>query len=193
MKYLLSIVLFICFFIPALGQNIGIKANTGLSTLSDLEFEAGIGVYVDLNDFSDKVEVLFSFDYNSMSEFTRENYVSNCERAFVTAAGLYVIPISGKLKFKPGLALSHENLRAIETGQPFSVVNTYYAKHLGISAMTNLQFQKIFDWPLNFDIFLTPTYLINININNYKGLSREEYSKEYFVLNFQVGLSYVVK
>ena len=192
MKYTLSILTLCGFLLTASGQNTGMKVNSGIYSVNGPVFETGFGVYVVLNDFSDKVEVLFSFDYNK-AEISREDFISNCERFYFTAAGLYVFPVTEKLKFKPGLAISHENMRAIEGGDPSNWVSTYYAKHLGIGLMTNLQFQRIFKLPLNFDIFLTPTYLVNINVDNYPTRTNETYSTDLFVLNFQLGLAYVVK
>ncbi len=132
MKYALSILMSCGFLLPALGQNAGVKINSGFSSIDGPVFEAGFGVYVVVNDFSDKAEVLFSFDYNKANEFYREDYVSNYERFYFTAAGLYVFPVSANLKFKPGLAFSHENMRVIENGIVSNWVSTYYAKHLGI-------------------------------------------------------------
>ena len=58
-----SVFLFLFVLQKAFSQSIGIKVNSELSNETLMNNGKGIGIYLNLNDFDDKLELLFSIDY----------------------------------------------------------------------------------------------------------------------------------
>lgn len=192
MKHLLSFLLACISILPVAGQTIGLKCNTGFSSLEQTDYETGAGIFIGINDFSKRVEVLFSMDFNKSTTYIKDDKESSYTRNYFSATGLYVFPVSEKMKFKTGISISHENIHLTQSGVVSNWIQDYYSKYLGLGVMTNLQFQKIFNLPLNFDVFLTPAWLKNIHMNQEPYYSHNFNENDLFVLNVQVGLAYVI-
>jgi len=192
MKYLLSFLLSLVLFLPIAAQTIGLKCNTAFSSLEQSEYETGAAVFVGINDFSEKVEVLFSVDFNKSNTVIKDGKERSYTRTFFNATGLYVLPIAEKLKFKTGISITHENIHMTQRGAVSNWIQDYYSKYLGVGIASNLQFQKIFKLPLNFDVFVTPSWLKNIHVEREPFKSNYKNANYLFVLNVQLGVAYVI-
>ena len=172
MKKLILIIVLISITFFVYSQHIGIRVDKELSDVKIINNSFGFGIYIIIDDFSEKIETIFSFDFNKV--FEPKYLISSYQRISFGLSCLYVIPIKEKLIFKTGLGINYNMVEGYDNGI-FAAI--YYAKFIGIEFLTNLHFKKIFNLPLNFDLFITPNYLINIYNN---GDNKESANKFYY-------------
>jgi len=189
-----TIIVCISFFYSAQCQNFGLRGNMEFSNTQRINNAKGVGVYFDLADSSKKIELLFSGDYCKYKKiFSEKGFESDYLRYYFSINCFYVLYRSQKLKIRIGTFLNHSTIDAGDDGLISTWINSYKSKYVGTGLTCNLQFQKIFNLPINFDIFASPTYLINIkNESNPTGI-KSEYADNLKILNMQFGLSYIIK
>ncbi len=102
----------------------------------------------------------------------------------------YVILRKQYTKVKTGLGCSYNSVNATIGGVNANWDNIYKSQYIGIAQSFNLTFYNILKNKINFDIFVTPTYLININKNGNNKNRESLYSKDLLFLNTQLGISY---
>jgi len=196
MKKIFTVSLCVLLIQLSFGQNIGLRVNTEFSDNRKINNSLGVGGYLNINNFSKKVELIFSLDFNRNSKkFLDEEFKSTYTRFYFTAGGMYVFSLKEKTKIKIGPSFSYNVINATDGGLISNWINPYKTKSIGTELMTNIHFQEIFKLPINFDIFITPTYLINIkNENNLSSMETgSDYSENLKILNIQMGLSYKIK
>jgi len=191
-KYIILIV-YILFYHSSNGQDIGLRANTEFSDNKKINNAFGFGGYVNINDFSKKIELLFSLDYNKNNKiFQDEDFRAKYTRFYFSTNCMYVFILSEKIKLKTGPSLSYNVLKASDEGIYVNWIHPYKTKAIGTGVVVNIQFHDLFNIPISFDIYFTPTYLINIKkdtdlISNTTG---SDYSENLKILNLEFGLSY---
>ncbi len=194
MKRLFVVIICICSIYSASCQNIGLRTNTEISENKKINTAIGGGLYLNINDFSEKVEVLFSTDYFiKEKELKEDDLISYYNSLIFGVNGFYVLSIRKNLKTKIGPLLSYNLTNATDRGIVSRWINTYKAKYIGIGITGNIQFKKIFKLPINFDIFVYPTYLINIKNENDPTGVKSYYADNLKIFNVQLGLSYIIK
>jgi len=188
-------IFFICF---SYSQNIGLRANTEFSDIKRINNSLGVGLYLNINDFSKKIEILFSFDFtkNEKDFLPINNNPSNScvyssfHKLFFSTSPLYVLPIEEKIKTKIGPVFNYNSINASD--DYMGMISSYKSKHIGFGIIANIQFQKILKLPVNIDIFITPQYLINIKNENSPIGVKSDYADNLKILNIQVGLSFIL-
>jgi len=177
-------------------QHIGIRANKELCEEERINNSLGLGIYINIDDFSEKIEAILSFDcYKLHKEYEDDDFQTYYGRKSIGLSFLYVIPIKEKLQFKTGLSTSYDMVNGSDGGIFTNWIHGYNAKFIGIEILLNLHLKNIFNFPLNFDLFITPDYLINIynNDENKNSISKFYYDDNLKILQFQIGLTYKIK
>ena len=194
MKRILVLITLTCLLYSAYCQNVGLRGNMVFSDNRKINNAIGFGGYLNINDFSEKIELLFSLDYNfNNKQFPDEALETTYNRFYFSTNGLYNLSLSEKSKIKIGPGMNYSSINASDGGIILQWINTYKSKYIGTELLTNIHFQEIFKLPINFDIFITPTYLINIQNNNDPKNVESDYSENLKILNMQLGLSYKIK
>ncbi len=200
MKNLIAIIICSSSIYSACCQSIGLKANTQFSANNETNNAFGGGLYININDFSRKIECVLYCDYlikknefKNCAECPTKEVSSSYQNLSIGISGLWVNTIQSNVKFKMGPALSYNNLVASRQGQIANWIETFKANYIGTGLLTNIQFQQIFKLPLNFEIFIFPAYLINIKNETKPTGIKSEYAGNQKLLNMQLGLSYIIK
>ncbi|OFX30837.1 MAG: hypothetical protein A2X08_12495 [Bacteroidetes bacterium GWA2_32_17] len=200
MKRLFVIIICICLIYSAYCQNIGLRANTEFSGNRKINTAIGWGLYLNINDFSEKVELLFFLDidkkYKELPDDRTfspiEGIRSNYAHLFGGASGLYVFPLSQKIKFKSGPSLFYNVISASETGMWSNWLHSYKSYSLGSGLIFNFHYTALWGSPFNVDLFIVPQYLFNIkNEINPTGI-KSDYSENLKILAIQLGLSFIL-
>jgi hypothetical protein len=188
MKKLLFLLVFCisCFY--SFCQNIGLKNNIEFSENKKINAAVGGGIYLDFDDFSKKLELIVSLNYNQKNcEIPRTRFELPYKRIYFDIGCLYILPISEKTKIKIGASLSYNiiNFYYCEIWPSYSTTSNY----LGGSLISNIHFQDILKLPINLDLFVYPSYLKNIH--NYENLIYPNTInvKNIILFNAQVGFS----
>jgi hypothetical protein len=199
-KTLASIIIFVFSILYVLSQNIGLRANAEFSDNKRINNSFGGGIYLNFDDFSKKIEILVSFDFiKNRKDFPDNNPPYNTgmfsafHKNFFSASPLYVLPIKEKIKAKIGPQFSYNSVGLVDDFYPINMFNSYKSKYIGFGAVANIQFKKVFDFPINLDIFFSPTYLYNIKYESGPIGIKNEFADNLKIMNFQVGLSYNLK
>lgn len=194
MKRIFVLINLTCSLYSAYCQNIGFRGNTVFSDNRKINNAIGFGGYLNINGFSEKIELLFSLDYNfNNKQFPDEGLATTYNRFYFSVNGLYGLSLAEKSKIKIGLGMNYATINASDGGIILQWINTYKSKYIGTELLTNVHFQEIFKLPINFDIFVTPTYLINIQNKNDSQNVESDYSENLKILNVQLGISYRIK
>ena len=187
----------ILFLIPIVyfvyGQHFGIRANKELCDEKRINNSIGLGIYINIDDFSEKIETILSLDYYKLhKEYEADDFQTYYRRISGGISCLYVILIKNKLKFKTGLGTNYNRVEGSDQRMFADCIHSYNAKFISIEFLTNLHFKKIFNLPLNFDLFITQNYLINIynNGDNKESANKFYYDKNLNILQIQIGLTY---
>lgn len=190
----------IALFYSVNGQNIGLRANTIFSGNREMNTAFGGGIYLGMEDSLKKLGFIIFGDYlNKKNVFedcidcpTKE--ISTSYKNFsVGISGIWINEINSKTIFKMGPLLNYSMTNANRQGQIARWVETFNVNSIGTGFLFNMQFQSIFQLPINFDIYITPTYLINVKNNINPSGIQSEYTKNLTVLNLQIGLAYRIK
>ncbi len=200
MKKLFVIIINILLIHPSYSQNIGLRVNAEFSDIKSINNSLGGGLYFNINDFSKKIEVLFSFDFTkNKKDFSDKNpplnsgVIRSFNKPFFSVSPLYVLPIKEKIKTKIGPVFNYNSIDADNNYYPLNIINSYKSKYIGLGLIANIQFQQIFKLPLNFDTFVFPSYLINIKNESDPTGIKSEYADNLKIFNIQFGLSYIIK
>lgn len=200
MKKIIVTLISIALFHSVNGQNIGLRANTIFSNNREVNTALGGGLYLGIEDSFEKFSCILFGDYLSKKDAfndcidcpTKEISTSYRNISF-GISGLWSKQIFQKSKFKIGPLVAYSMTDANRQGQIARWVETFNVNSIGTGLLFNLQFQQIFQLPLNFDVFITPTYLINVKSNTNPSEIQSEYKKNLTVLNLQLGLAYRIK
>jgi hypothetical protein len=191
MKKLFSFIILIFWGHFAICQNFGFRGNLELSHNKIINNAHGFGGFVNFRDFSEDIELLISLDYNTYNkQIPDEDLKTTYNRLFFSINGLYNLSLLKKLKLKIGPGISYHITNASDRGIILRWINTYKAKFIGAELVTNFHFPKVLELPINFDIFITPAYLINIESTSNPLSIKSDYSGNREILNLQIGLSY---
>ncbi len=202
MKKLCVIVIIICIcsIYSAHCQSIGLRANTEFSKNREMNNAFGGGLYFEMDDSLQKFGFISFGDYlNKKGTFndcidcpTKEIYTSYQNISF-EISGFLIKNISSSAKFKIGALVNYSMTNANRQGQIANWIETFKIKSVGIGPLLTLQFQEVLKLPLNFNLFVYPTYLINIkNETNPTGII-SDYTNDLTLLNLQIGLAYIIK
>ena len=190
-------IIFVFIFQCNYSQNIGLRANFDVSETKKITPSFGGGLYLNLTDFSKKIEFILSVDFLANKKnihFQNDPYnggmVTDYNKYVLSVASFYVIPIKDKIKTKIGSILNYNAIIAHDNYYPSNTIDSYKAQYIGVGLIANLQFQKIAKTSFNVDIFITPTYLIKINYESNPTKINPDYSKNGLLLNTQLGISY---
>jgi hypothetical protein len=188
MKKLVFLFVFCISCLNSFCQNIGLKNNIEFSENNKINTAVGGGIYLDFDDFSKKLDLIISLNYNQKNcEIPRTRFELPYKRIYFDVGCLYILPISEKTKIKIGASLS------------YNIINFYYneiwpsystkSNYLGGSLISNIHFQNILKLPVNLDFFVYPSYLTNIH--NYESFINRNpiYVKDIILFNAQVGIS----
>lgn len=182
-------------------QNIGLRVNVGFSENKEMNATIGGGFYVSTGD-----SVLKMFDFVMYGDYMVKKSSSDncleCPTVDVSAAfkelsigtgALLVGKIHTKTRLKAGPILSYNNVMATRQGQTANWIETFNAHFVGAGFLVNLQQQEVFNLPINFDTFISSSYLINVGNRSNPVDTRSAYSGNLLSLNLQIGLSYRIK
>ena len=153
-----SVFLFLFILQKAFSQSIGMKVNSEFSNETLMNNGKGIGIYLNLNDFDDKLELLFSIDYIKankifvIDDITKLSYNGKSEKKGISSTLVYVINIKEKLKFKSGPSISYNDITNSKVYTPINIIEISNYKSLGLGLLANFQFVEIFLLPLNLDV-----------------------------------------
>jgi hypothetical protein len=190
---ILVIITFLYSFQSSYGQNFGLRGNIEFSNSERINNAIGGGLYLDITDSSKKIELLFSGDYCKYKKtFSDKGFESDYLRYYFSINCFYVFHRSEKSKIRIGAFLNHSTIDAGDNFM-YGTINAYKSKFIGTGLTGNLEFKKVFKLPINFDIFVSPTYLINIKNENDPTGIKSDYSKNLIILNVQLGISYAMK
>ena len=175
------------------GQNIGIRSNVEFSDNEKINFTLGGGLYLNINDFSEKIELLFYTDYHSnKKQFPYQEMLTTYRHYSIGISSLYKFSLSKYSYFKLGPSISYDLIKASEAGLFYNWLRTYYSKSLGVGVVFNFQFPQIKKLPINFHIFITPTYLINIKNETSPLGNKSDFLENQKIVNIQLGFSYII-
>lgn len=74
-------------------QSIGVKVSYNLSAVRQINNSWGYGAYININDFSNKMELLFTAGYHSGNKtFQSSDSYSSYHQKFINSSLLFVIP-----------------------------------------------------------------------------------------------------
>ncbi len=200
MKKLLVIIICCCSIYSAFCQNIGLRANAEFSDIKWINNSLGGGIYININEISKKIEIMFSFDFTKREKnFPDKNsslksgVISSFHKRTFAVSPLYVLLSKEKIKTKIGPLFNYNSINAGDNYYPINIVNSYKSQYIGVGLTGNIQFQEVFNLPINFDIFVSPIYLINIKNENDPTGVKSDYASNLKILNIQFGLSYTIK
>lgn len=191
-----SVFLFLFILQKAFSQSIGMKVNSEFSNETLMNNGKGIGIYLNLNDFDDKLELLFSIDYIKANKFfviddiTKLSYNGKSEKKGISSTLVYVINIKEKLKFKSGPSISYNDITNSKVYTPINIIEISNYKSLGLGLLANFQFVEIFQLPLNLDVFITPIHLLNLSIKTDPSNLQNNQNRNFSLINSQIGLSF---
>ena len=180
------------------GQNIGLRTGVEYSDNSFVNNSLGFGGYLNIEGIYKHMELLFSYDYfeneidvNDNFNITKYGFVSTNYKHSLSSSILFAIPLKERIKIKTGANFKYCVLNATDSYYPINIVRTFKSSYVGLGGVINFQFTEIFNIrPLNFDIFITPEYLINLKEESNPLYATTEYSSNLKLLNLQMGLSY---
>ena len=192
MKKLISSIFIICLAWLGYSQNLGVRVNSALSSEKRSNQIYGGGVFLNLNDYSDNIELVLSADIIRGKKNINSDSVRSDHQNFQMAiAALYPISLTKSLDFKMGTKLSYINTFTMDQKNGSTLVNYYQSRYFGAGIIFDLQYQGIFSSRLNLDLFISPDYIVNAKNSFSPSAFISEYStKNTFLLNFQFGLSY---
>ncbi len=186
-----NLLLSICFAFTAnlsFSQSIGLRGGVELSDNKFPNKAGGIGLYVNVNHFSKKLEAVMYTDLFSkgMNERKLGREDISYEKKTIGGAALFIIPNSNKLKFKFGPDISYNWIDATQIGKS----GTYFtdgikANYVGFGVMTNLQYRPILNFPITLDLFITPSYMVNAESTEHVIAHRS-----LKIVDIQLGLAY---
>jgi hypothetical protein len=193
MKLFTSIFASIFLFQTNFGQNIGIRSNIEFSDNEKINFALGGGSYLNINDFSEKIELLFFTDYYSnKKQLPSQEMITTYRLYSFGVSSLYKFSLSKYSNFKLGPSISYDLMDASEAGMVFNWIRTYDSKSIGVGLISNFQFPQVKKLPINFDIFITPTYLINIKNDTSPLGNKSDFLENQKIVNVQLGISYII-
>jgi len=198
MKKLIFLLLIVLFNQTVYGQNIGLRTGVDYSNNKFINSSIGFGSYLNIEGVYKQMELLFSFDYSENEIDVSENFnssingfVSTNYKHSLSSSILFAIPLKERIKIKMGANFNYHVLKATDSYYPNNIVRTFKSSYVGLGGLINFQFSEIFKIrPLNFDIFISPEYLINVNTERDPPNTTTEYSSNIKLLNLQLGLSY---
>jgi len=194
MKLFTSIFAFIFLFQTNFGQNIGIRSNIEFSDNEKINFTFGGGLYLNINDFSENIELLIYTDYYSnKKQFPSQEMQTTYHRYSIGISSLYKFTLSKFSDFKLGPSISYDLMDASEAGLVYNWIRSYDSKSIGLGLICNFQFPQIKKLPINFDIFITPTYLIKIKNEKNQYFDKSNFLENQMIVNVQLGISYLIK
>jgi len=86
--------------LPGFAQKIGVKSNADFSSNDQLNNAFGIGIYLDIDDLTKKVDFIASFDLTGKQRaFPSEDIKISHIRYNFSLSSLYVVPVSEKFNF----------------------------------------------------------------------------------------------
>ena len=176
-------------------QNFGLRFNSSLSPAKRINQIYGGGVFVNLNDYSDNVELLLSADLTrGKKKLNSDSLNSDYQNFQIALSALRPVSLSKDLDLKIGPKLSYINTFTIDQKNGSSLINYYQSRYFAAGLVLDLQYQGVFGLPLNIDLFISPDYLINAK-NNFSppGFVSDYSTKNLSIFNFQFGLSYSLK
>lgn len=198
MKRTFVLIILTCLLFSAYCQNIGLRANIGFSENKEMNTAFGGGLYLNIDNDSLKM-----FDYILFGDYmSRKNTFNDCleyptpdistsyKKLSFGLSGLLNNKIHANSRLKIGPSLSYNTLIANRQGQIANWIETFKAKYFGTGLLANIQLQQIFKLPINFDIFISSFYLINIKDNSNPTGIKSDYSDNLVILNLRFGLSY---
>ncbi len=178
------------------GQSVGIRGGFEFAEKKQVNHTLGSGVFLILNDFSEKLHLICAFDYFGKNKQFLEKDLSTSYAKYKFSTGvLYVKPINKKFSFNVGPSVSYNILKSIHQGIFSRWIESYNARAVGIETIVSLEIKNIFKSPFCINVLMAPSYFINIchNIETLTDISgtRPEYRDNVLILIFQVGLSYI--
>lgn len=196
-KCLLVILIFIFFSQILYGQNVGLRTGVEFSNNKFINNSIGFGSYLNIEGIYKQMELLFSYDYSENEIDVIENlktnhgFISTNNKHSLSSSILFAFPLKERMKIKMGANFNYHILNATDSYYPNNIVRTFKSNFVGLGGLINFQFSEIFKIrPLNFDIFISPHYLIHVKTEKDPSITKSEYSSNIKVLNLQLGLSY---
>lgn len=170
-------------------QNIGLRSNIEFSDNKIINTTFGGGLYLNINDFSKNIELLLYTDlYPTKKQITQEMYTTYRHYCFGVSS-LYKFKVSERSALKLGPSISYDLINASEVGIFGNWVQNN-SKSIGLGIVGNFQFQQLFKLPLNFDVFITPSYLINFKNNTTLQGKKSDFLENLKIVTIQLGFSY---
>lgn len=176
----------------ATSQVLGIKATNYLTTTRDVNNAFGGGLYLYVEDSTVKFGIALLGDFVQKSD----SY-DNCLDCITMDVSTYYRNVSfgissywkkkiyPNVNFKAGPMINYNFTNGNRQGQHANWIETSESRYLGLGMLLNFQYEELFKLPLNFDVFITPTYLIP--------LKSESYLYDMSLINLEAGLSYIIK
>lgn len=172
-----------------MGQSLGMRVGMEISDNKIINNSPGLGGYLNIDEFSDKFEILIYGNYttkegafNDCLDCSSPDIFTNYKRGDIGVSGLFVIPLIKELNFKFGPDINYNWINASRQGQILSWIESYKARFVGPGIMTNLNYQQVFKLPINIDFFLIPNYLLKVkDFNDQSGYSM--YNRALKILN----------
>jgi hypothetical protein len=181
----------------AFSQSIGLRANYELSEFREMNNSFGYGLYIDIDDFSDKHSVLLFSDFvfsnkefNNCSEFITSD-VNSLYQNFSVGAGFNWIKLINNLKLKIGPSLGYYVINVSQSGQISNWIESKKLKKMGAGINGNIELQEIFNSDFKLDLFISPIYLVHIS-NDVWSNYFDEVTENLMVNRFGVGVSYKI-
>jgi len=172
-------------------QNAGIRLTSEFSDNKIVNYSTGFGGYLNIDGFSDHFELMFSLDYNKNDRRWEDSEIQTTySRYNFSMKGMYVHPFTEKLKLKTGPGMCYSKLNYTYGGLGANWIETGKGKTLGAEWMANLYLEDVFKLPLNLELFITPSYMFNLEMPVDPTLAVANLKKGLIIVNLQFGISY---
>ena len=200
MKKLIIVIICLILYHFSTGQNIGLRASSIFSKNNEMNTAFGGGLFFQSNDSLEKIGCYIYGDFliknknfNNCIECPTKEVSTSYNNYSLGLSGYIITGITSKFKINIGPSIYYSITNAERTGINSNWIETYDIKSIGPGVLFNLHFNQLFKDSFNFDIFATPTYLVNIENKTNPSETNSNYTDNLLVFNLQMGISYKLR